>query len=514
MDPLLLIVVAGAILLSLVLGWWLGARGVAPLRADLEKSRAEVETLRSDAESWRDRFNKMGVDLAATAEQASRLPQLEAQLDAERRAAAEQRAEAAGLRPLADRALALERELCELRTEKEALSSAKAAHERGEAERAQAHAEQVDQLTSLRTELEQRFAALASQAVDGAHQKLMEQAKERFGQSERQTEEKLKALLQPVETSLKQHRELIDRVEAARAEAYGNLAGVIGEVRAGQEAVRSEAAKLVNSLRSAPKARGRWGEQQLRNVLETCGLSEHCDFAAEVSIVSEEGRLRPDVIVRIPGGKTLVIDAKVSLNAYQDAFAATDDRERSIGLTAHAAAMKAHVNGLGNKAYWAQFADAPDYVIMFVPGEHFLAAALEQDPQLWDFAFEKRVLLATPTNLIAIARTVAAVWRQEKLADQAKKIGELGTLLHERLAVVSEHLKRVGSGLSTAVNNYNGFVGSFERNVLSTAREFKTLGVETGKRTEIEALTPVESLPRYAEAVEPIMIEELPGEPA
>jgi DNA recombination protein RmuC len=151
---------------------------------------------------------------------------------------------------------------------------------------------------------------------------------------------------------------------------------------------------------------------------------------------------------------------------------------------------------------------------MFVPGEHFLAAALEQDPQLWDFAFEKRVLLATPTNLIAIARTVAAVWRQEKLADQAKKIGELGTLLHERLAVVSEHLKRVGSGLSTAVNNYNGFVGSFERNVLSTAREFKTLGVETGKRTEIEALTPVESLPRYAEAVEPIMIEELPGEPA
>src|SRR5688500_1463157 len=193
------------------------------------------------------------------------------------------------------------------------------------------------------------------------------------------------------------------------------------------ERVAAEAAKLVNALRNAPKARGRWGEQQLRNVLESCGLSEHADFATEVSHTDEEGgRMRPDVIVRVPGGQSLVIDAKVSLNSYQDAFGAVDEVERAVHLDAHAAAIKAHVNALGNRAYWAQFDDAPDYVVMFIPGEHFLSAALEQDGKLWDYAFDRRVLLATPTNLIAIARTVAAVWRQERLDKEARQIGEIG----------------------------------------------------------------------------------------
>jgi DNA recombination protein RmuC len=449
------------------------------------------------------------VNLAAEAQKAARIPGLEAALEAERQAAAAARSDADRLRPVADRVAALDRELHELRAEKVSLSKAKAALEEGESVRRAEHEKQLAQLRDVHARLEAQFGILARQALDAAQEQFLKRADEKFGTAGKQSEAALKALLQPVEATLRAHKETVEKVEAARVEAYGNLTGVIGEIRVGQEAVRSEAAKLANSLRSAPKARGRWGEQQLRNVLETCGLSEHCDFAAEVSVSTEEGRLRPDVTVRIPGGKILVIDAKVSLNAYQDAFAATDEQERSQGLQSHAAAMKAHVNGLGNKAYWAQFADAPDYVIMFVPGEHFLAAALEQDPQLWDYAFEKRVLLATPTNLIAIARTVAAVWRQETLADQAKRIGELGTLLHERLAVASEHLKRVGSGLGTAVNNYNNFVGSFERNVLSTAREFKAFGVETGKRTEIEQPGEVEALPRYADALQPILIEEV-----
>jgi DNA recombination protein RmuC len=194
----------------------------------------------------------------------------------------------------------------------------------------------------------------------------------------------------------------------------------------------------------------------------------------------------------------LVIDAKVSLNDYQDAFASVDDEVRAVAMTRHTQSMKNHIDGLSRKAYWDQFEDAPDYVIMFVPGEHFLAAALEHEPQLWDFAFDKKVLLATPTNLVAIARTVASVWRQEGLAREAKQIGALGKEMYDRIAVAAQHLKSVGSGLSSAVNNYNKFVGSFERNVMSTGRKFAELNVETGKR-ELEDIPSVEALPRYGD---------------
>jgi DNA recombination protein RmuC len=221
----------------------------------------------------------------------------------------------------------------------------------------------------------------------------------------------------------------------------------------------------------------------------------------------EDGRLRPDAIIKIPGGRSLVIDAKVSLNDYQDAFNADDETVRDIAMARHTASMKAHIDGLSRKAYWDQFDDAPDYVIMFVPGEHFLAAALEHEPKLWDFAFEKKVLLATPTNLVAIARTVASVWRQEGLAREAKQIGALGKEMFDRIAVAAQHLKSVGSGLSSAVNNYNKFVGSFERNVMSTGRKFAELNIETGKR-ELEDVPMVEALPRYGSEIEIALIEE------
>jgi len=186
------------------------------------------------------------------------------------------------------------------------------------------------------------------------------------------------------------------------------------------------------------------------------------------------------VIVRVPGGRQLIIDAKVSLNAYQDAFEATDEAQKLVSLQAHAAAMKAHVNALGGKAYQDQFDDSPDYVIMFVPGEHFLAAALEHDAQLWDFAFSKRVLLATPTNLVAIARTVSSVWRQEKLVGEALQIAEAARELYSRLATMGGHVSRVGRNLDTAVAAYNALVGSLESQVLTQAKRFETLGVETG----------------------------------
>jgi DNA recombination protein RmuC len=365
-------------------------------------------------------------------------------------------------------------------------------------EREKALEARTAELMEAKDALAAQFAEVGSKLLESAQKQFLERADDRFRQSEESSGKNLKALLQPVHDRLQRYEETVAKVEAERRDAFGLLTGQIDAMRTGTERVSAEAAKLVNALRNAPKARGRWGEQQLRNVLETCGLSEHCDFATEVSVAGDDGtRLRPDVVVRVPGGQSLVIDAKVSLNAYQDASGAVDETERAAHLTAHAAAIRAHVNALGAKAYWSQFQDAPDYVVMFIPGEHFLSAALEQDSTLWDFAFDKKVLLATPTNLIAIARTVAAVWRQEKLAKEARQIGELGKELYERLAKAADDMRKVGGGLATAVNNYNSFVATFEGRSLVTARKFRDLNIEPTRR-EIEVLQPVEALPRYS----------------
>jgi DNA recombination protein RmuC len=373
-------------------------------------------------------------------------------------------------------------------------------------ERERAFEARIAELKEAKDALTAQFAEIGGKLLEGAQKQFLDRADQRFRQSEESAGTNLKALLQPVHDRLQRYEEVVTKVEEDRRKDFGLLSGHIEAMKSGTERVSAEAAKLVNALRNAPKARGRWGEQQLRNVLESCGLSEHCDFATEVSVADGEGgRLRPDVTLRVPGGQSLVIDAKVSLNAYQDAFGAVDEEERALHLAAHAGAIKNHVNALGNKAYWAQFADAPDYVVMFIPGEHFLSAALEQDSKLWDYAFDRRVLLATPTNLIAIARTVAAVWRQEKLAKEARQIGELGKELYDRLAKAALDLRKVGGGLTTAVNNYNAFVSSFENRSLVTARKFRDLNIEPGAR-DIEIVSPVEALARYAD-------DELPGLP-
>ena len=365
-------------------------------------------------------------------------------------------------------------------------------------ERERGFDEQVRMLSEAKELLSAQFGEIGQKLLGEAQQAFLQRADERFHQAGEKNEEKIKQLLMPVGERLKAYEEQVGRIEKDRTEAYGALTGLIEQMRAGQERVQTEAARLVNSLRNAPKARGRWGEQQLKNVLESCGLSEHVDFVTEASVTLEDGRLRPDAIVKVPGGRSLVIDAKVSLNDYQDAFNADDDDVRAIAMARHCASMRNHIEGLSRKAYWDQFDDAPDYVIMFVPGEHFLAAALEHEPRLWDLAFERKVLLATPTNLVAIARTVSSVWQQEGLAREAKQIGALGKEMYERIAVAAGHLKTVGSGLSSAVNNYNKFVGSFERNVMSTGRKFAELNVETGKR-ELEDVPLVEALPRYGD---------------
>lgn len=479
-----------ALLLGALLGWLVAGRQVGALKAQKD--------------ALNDRFRSAIADLAAKSDAVS---QAESQLTSERTAAVDARLEA-------EKYLAANQGMAEQREEliarlqlathesqqqaeaRERAEKQLAAFHAEQSERDKAHAAQVQQLQDAQAALTTQFQQVGQVLLEKAQKDFLERADERFRQSEEHSGQNLKALLAPVNDRLTKYEEAVQKVEAERRDAFGLLQGQIQSMREGTERVSSEAAKLVNALRNAPKARGRWGEQQLRNVLESCGLSEHADFQTEVSVNDGEGgRLRPDVIVRVPGGQNLVIDAKVSLNAYQDAFGAVDDSEKSLHLAAHAAAMKAHVNGLGGKSYWNQFDDTPDYVVMFVPGEHFLAAALDQDPSLWDYAFDRKVLLATPTNLIAIARTVAAVWRQEKLAGQAREIAALGKELYARMVTMGNHVAKVGKGLEGAINGYNSFVGSFESQVLTQARRFEALDIETGDK-DIAALSTVDQQSR------------------
>jgi DNA recombination protein RmuC len=352
-----------------------------------------------------------------------------------------------------------------------------------QAEREKSFEQQIAALKDAKESLSAQFHEIANKLLGDARKSFLEQAGEKFTQA-----------VSPVETLLKTYQEKLQTIEKERVDHYAGLREAVDLVRTGQGQVRDETRHLVNALRASPKARGRWGEQSLKNVLEQAGLSEHIDFQTEVSVGTDDGRLRPDVIVSLPGGRKLVIDAKCSLNAYLDACDEVDDEKRAACFKAHVASMRNHAQQLGSKAYWAQFGDAADYVIMYIPGEHFLAAALEQDPTLWDWAFERRVLLATPTNLVAIAKTVASIWRQERLAEAAQEIANLGKELHSRLATMNEHMTRVGKNLATANSAYNQMVGSFESQVLTQAKRFETLGAGSAKTLESPPM--VEVAPR------------------
>jgi DNA recombination protein RmuC len=365
------------------------------------------------------------------------------------------------------------------RTAVQELAGLRAAQE----ERERSFEQQIAALKEAKESLSAQFHEIANKLLGDARKSFLDQADGRFTQA-----------MAPVKEILKRYEEGLQRVEKERVDQYAGLREAVELVRTGQGQVRDETRNLVNALRSSPKARGRWGEQSLRNVLEQAGLSPHADFLTEVSVDGEDGKLRPDVIVRLPGGRKLVIDAKCSLNAYLDACDEVDDDKRETCFHSHVASIRNHAQQLGSKAYWAQFGDSADYVIMYIPGEHFLTAALERDDGLWDWAFERKVLLATPTNLVAIAKTVASIWRQERLAEAAQEIASLGKELHSRLATMTEHMARMGKNLSTANSAYNQMVGSFESQVLTQARRFETLGAESAKSLDTPPM--VEASPR------------------
>jgi DNA recombination protein RmuC len=305
-----------------------------------------------------------------------------------------------------------------------------------------------------------------------------------------QREQTVDSLVAPLRDSLARVDAQLHQLERDRQHARGALDEQLRALASGQERLRSETGALVAALRQ-PQTRGRWGELQLRRVVELAGMTAHCDFVEQPTVPGADGLLRPDLVVRLPGGKQVIVDAKAPLHAFLDAYEAEDATTRTAALAAHARLLREHVRRLSAKAYWDQFETAPDFVFLFLPGEHFYGAALEADPSLLEEGARQSVLIATPTTLIALLRAVAYGWQQERVAEDARAVAQLGRELHRRLETFAEHLQRLGARLRGAVGAYNDAVGSFEHRVLPGARRLAEHGVVPAER-ELAALERVD----------------------
>lgn len=347
--------------------------------------------------------------------------------------------------------------------------------------------------------LREAFSALSAEALRTNNDQFLQLARTKLGEVHAQAagdlatrQQAIAALVQPIADTLKQFDVQIQDVERQRVGAHARLDEQL-------RSLQSETTNLVKALRS-PNVRGQWGELQLRRVVEAAGMVEHCDFALKESVEGEDGRLTPDLIVRLPGGRNVVVDAKVPATAYLAAQDAPDEPARQARMRDHARQLREHVTRLGNKAYWSHFQSAPDVVVMFVPAEALLTSALQHDPALLEFSLGKSVLLASPVTLVGLLRAVAYGWQQEKMAQNAQEISELGRTLYERICKMADHFEKLGGALKRSVETYNEAVGSMESRVLVSARRLKDLGVASGD--EPAALPPIDTSVRPTRAPE------------
>jgi DNA recombination protein RmuC len=369
----------------------------------------------------------------------------------------------------------------------------------------------ADELRSRAQEERQRmvgaFAELSAEALQKNNEQFLALAETKLSQAQTaaqgdltQRQQAIAQLLGPLSETLARYESGLQKIEVDRKGAYEGLSEKVAQLHLGHEQLQKETRNLVTALRS-PQTRGRWGEMQLRRVVEMAGMISHCDFDEQVSTNTEDGRLRPDMIVHIPGGGEIVVDAKVPLEAFLNLIDADDDSSRAAFQAAHARQLRAHVDQLAKKEYWKQFAQSPQHVVAFIPGDQLLSAAYESDPTLQEHAMANGVLLTTPTMLIALLRTVAFGWRQESLADNAREVQKLGAELYERLRTMSSHMQKLQRSLTATVSAYNDAVGSLESRVLVSARRFPGLGA--GFESEMIAdLQPIEAAPRRLQAVE------------
>lgn len=469
---------AGAISMCLVAGKQLVR--VHRLRADLALAHAEAATSAATISDLKRELELLGIKHQHEKREAVREQErLQKELQT-----AHQRSQA-----LSEASSQLERRVAELSTTLK--------HEQ------HAGQEKLALLTEAKSQLTDAFRSASSEALRHNNQQFLELATQRLEQQHMRSRQALAAdkqavehLVQPIGEAMGKVREELSRLERERLESRGQLGEHLRTLAEGQEKLRSETGNLVSALRT-PHVSGRWGEMQLRRVVEMAGMLAHCDFTEQPTVASQaDGRLlRPDLVVRLPGGKTLVVDSKAPCQAYLAANAATDEAARKAHLRSYARAVRDHMGSLGTKAYWAQFSSTPEFVVLFLPGESFYSAALQADPSLIEGAVSQRVVLATPTTLIALLKAVAYGWRQETVAESAREVSALGQELHIRLANLCEHVLRLGKRLGSSVEAYNAMAGTLETRVLVSARRFSQHGAAGGGK-QLPAPQPVESSPR------------------
>jgi DNA recombination protein RmuC len=461
----------------------------AAIKATLEVKELQLQDLTArlntkDAEAQR-LSSELKTEAAARAgleEKSARIPQLEADLS---------------------------HKVCEIAALQSQLSDLKSDGARLETAM-QKEKKSADEKLAILNEAQQKlgdaFKALSSDALKSNNQSFLDLAKSTLEKFQQSAVTDLSARQKAIDDVVKPLKESLDKVdgkiaaiEKDRLSAYSTLTEQVKSLGTTQLQLHAETANLVKALR-APQVRGRWGEIQLKRVVEMAGMLDHCDFYQQESVTTEDGRLRPDLIVRLPGNKNVVVDAKCALQAYLDSLSATDEAARAILLKQHARQIGTHINKLAAKGYWDQFTPAPEFVVLFLPGETFFSAALEQDPRLIEAGVEQRVILATPTTLISLLRAVSYGWRQEQVAKNAQAISDLGRELYDRMRILAEHFTDVGGKLDGAVNAYNRAAAALESRVLVSARRLKELG--TGNNTDIEPAPVIDRASRQLQAPE------------